>query len=87
MEFKTKYNIGDVVYFMYDQTPCKEQVISVDVRFGEYLTKEGKLHSFTSPIITYGFENTVHKVVESATFKSKQELIDYVIDYVFENIE
>lgn len=38
MEVKTKFNIGDTIYFMYDNKVCKSSVRSVSVWIGKEST-------------------------------------------------
>lgn len=70
MEIKTKYNIGDEVWYMENNKVCCDKISAVHLHIYEY-----------DQIINYSFGLTdctklyIH-VDESKLFPSKQELLD-----------
>lgn len=63
MTIKTKYNIGDCVWFMYENKPCFEQIGSISIR--------------PTVRIFYNFSIGLTEIskLEKAVFSTKEELL------------
>lgn len=73
---KTKFNIGEEVYFMKYDEPTKGIIKGYTITFGEFETIHFKRSGKDGiPVITYCIEN-YNTVDENKVFKTKQELQD-----------
>lgn len=73
MEIKTKHNIGDRVYFMYDNHIKCGTITSMKVEVESQYDNTCIIHSSTT--IMYNIQGIGHKY-ENKLFSSKEELIN-----------
>lgn len=73
MIIKAKYNIGDEVWFMYENKPIQIQIGRIEVYYGYKLNKNGEeaIEKRVVYIDWYG----EHRISESKLFPTKEELI------------
>lgn len=81
MELKTKFNIGDLGYFMEKQIPVKAKIIGISVITGIYREPNGTTIEIKDGecAATYHFDN-FGRAVEENIYSSKKELIKAVFD-------
>ncbi len=74
MEIKTKYNIGDTVFFMKDSIPQKDSIMGICTMSGEVANETGRIWTPKQlGAVNYYFSNG-HCVREEGVFPTKEEL-------------
>ena len=83
MEIKTKYNIDDTIFFMYNNTPKKATITGIKTFTGGERFSSGKIISSPDdgkkPCVYYyvaGFNDIT--ITESESFQTKEDLIENI---------
>ncbi len=84
MTIKTKYNIGDVIFFMSGQIPTKGIIEGCTVFTGKKKYSDGAIEEMTSGVnsIQYHVQYTSTPIHEEIAFPSKEDLQKHL----FENV-
>lgn len=80
MDIKTKFNIGNKVFFMHQNKVASANIEAIDIQVKkEMVTNKPNPYGYDiidNPYIFYKMEGFSLSLLESALFSSKQELIE-----------
>lgn len=76
MEVKSKFNIGDTIYYMYGKCPTKDIIFGITFFVGRKQSAQGETHSTMgdNPLISYHAEGSTRSISELDAYATKEEL-------------
>ena len=80
MEFESKHDIEDELYFMYGQLPVKSIVTGIFGFKGEARYANGEFREAKEQSIAYHFKDVSRNIPEGEVFETKEDLIDSLFD-------
>ena len=78
MKIETKYDIGQIVWFIADNKICSGKIISVDVSIS--LSQDSGYYSDATQTTRYLIPGYVGLINENFLFETKEDLINHLAD-------
>jgi hypothetical protein len=75
-EVKTKFNVGQTVYFMVGSSVKKTTIETIDIKVFQDTTGTERIVEFTNCFVQYNLKGSILSLTEDKLFKTKSDAIN-----------